>query len=201
MKKISVTEKLNEVLEIAQSLIQEEEKTETKEEIVEVIPNSEISVEVQQTSNSSSMMVQHPTNSVTPVDIFQEIEDGTKDRLNELNSDIKNARENLSFLVNLGKDAADELQNLAIESEEPRMYEVLSELISSISSVTKEMISLHKVRSDIIRNEFERKRPVKDEIKNLTQNNTNTTVYLNTTDVIKAIREGAIDADVQPTTD
>jgi hypothetical protein len=184
----NVAEKLNEVLGIAEELIQEERE---ENKVVEMIPVSTTP------SISPSPITNNSIN--TSIDIFQEIEESTKERISELNEDIKAARDNLSFLIKIGKDAADELQNLAIESEEPRMYEVFSELINSISSVTKEMISLHKVRSDIIRNEFERKRPVKEEIKNLTQNNT--TVYLNTTDVIKAIREGAMDADIQSTAD
>jgi hypothetical protein len=169
MKK-SVTEKLNEVLGVAEELIQ---SSPVKETIIVDSPEPE---------PLTGEIIQAETTSVVPIndtDLTRSV------RAQELDDDIREARKTLKFLVDAGKVSIDELQMLATETEEPRPYEVLATLITSISAVTKELTLLHKTRADILKIERE-STETKEVTNNLTQNN----VYFNTAELVKMIREG-----------
>jgi hypothetical protein len=166
MKK-SVADKLSETLGIAQ-------------EIIESSPKDVVDVPEQQ-------VVEIVEYTEPKVDVISDPESEYKTRIQELDSDIREVRNTLKFLVETGKSSIEELQMLATEAEEPRVYEVLGELIKSISDVSKELVLLHKTRSDILKMERETKvKKESDGIQTLSQTN----VYVgNTSELIKLIRD------------
>ena len=69
----------------------------------------------------------------------------------ELNQeeDFQLARNTLRGLINKNEDVMSELVNIAKNSENPRAFEVAGQLISAQTSITKELIGLHKTKKDI----------------------------------------------------
>jgi hypothetical protein len=63
--------------------------------------------------------------------------------------DFQLARNTLRGLINKNEDVMSELVNIAKNSENPRAFEVAGQLISAQTSITKELIGLHKTKKDI----------------------------------------------------
>ncbi len=167
----TVVEKLDEVLGVAQSLVVDVPEPEEEDTSVAVIdvPTQEVVV-------------------VTPAEVVP-VPSSTDTHLIELDEDIRDTRKTLKFLIETGKTSLEELQMIATETEEPRPYEVLGELIKSIADVSKELVLLHKTRADIVKLSSD-SAPKKEVPQSITQNN----MYLNTTDLVKMIREGQVNA-------
>jgi hypothetical protein len=66
------------------------------------------------------------------------------DNTEQANKDFEYARETLFELVEHGRDAIDEMLDVAKNSEHPRAYEVLSGLIKNIADVNEKLLILHK---------------------------------------------------------
>ena len=67
----------------------------------------------------------------------------------ELNKDYRDVRDNLHHIIDSGQVAIDGILRVASEGESPRAYEVVSQLIKSVSEANKDLISLHKQMKDI----------------------------------------------------
>ena len=67
----------------------------------------------------------------------------------ELNKDYKDVRDNLHHIIDSGQVAIDGILRVASEGESPRAYEVVSQLIKSVSDANKDLIDLHKKMKDI----------------------------------------------------
>jgi|TARA_Y100000310_G_scaffold343209_1_gene449805 Pyruvate/2-oxoacid:ferredoxin oxidoreductase gamma subunit len=67
----------------------------------------------------------------------------------EANTDYQYARENLYNLVERGTEALDELIEVAKESESPRSYEVVGQLIKTLSDTNKDLLNIQKQIKDI----------------------------------------------------
>ena len=71
------------------------------------------------------------------------------------NTDFQYSRENLYNIIERGSDAMDGLLEIAKETEHPRAYEVVGQLIDKLTNANKELIGLHKtmqsMKEDIIR--------------------------------------------------
>ena len=63
--------------------------------------------------------------------------------------DFQLARSTLRNLINKNEDVMTELVHIAKNSENPRAFEVAGQLISAQTSITKEIIGLHKTKKDI----------------------------------------------------
>ena len=63
--------------------------------------------------------------------------------------DFQLARNTLRNLINKNEDVMTELVHIAKNSENPRAFEVAGQLISAQTSITKELIGLHKTKKDI----------------------------------------------------
>ena len=74
------------------------------------------------------------------------VEETTGDPL-EVDSD--EARKNLKDVIGKGKDALEGLLLLAQSTDSPRAYEVVGQLIKTISDVSKDLIDLQKRVKDI----------------------------------------------------
>lgn len=86
----------------------------------------------------------------------------------KIDKDIKDdydfSRKTYKDLIYNGTRSMDVLSELAIESEHPRAFEVLSQTIKNISDVTKNLMDLQKQKKDLTREE-------REEAKNVTNNN------------------------------
>jgi len=61
----------------------------------------------------------------------------------DLDKDYLAVRENLKELINKGTGAIDGILNLASETEQPRAYEVLAQLIKTVAETNKDLLDMH----------------------------------------------------------
>ena len=67
----------------------------------------------------------------------------------KVDEDFELARSTIRDMVSQGREALDELVMIAKESESPRAYEVVSNLIKTVTESAKDMMDLHKQTKDI----------------------------------------------------
>ena len=67
----------------------------------------------------------------------------------EEDTDFRYTRENLYNLLERGQDAVEELLEIAKQSEHPRAFEVVGQLIGKLTDTNKELLNLHKTKKDI----------------------------------------------------
>ena len=63
--------------------------------------------------------------------------------------DFHYARENLYNLIERGQDGLEELLEIAKQSEHPRAFEVVGQMIDKLTTTNKELLNLHKTKKDI----------------------------------------------------
>ena len=71
----------------------------------------------------------------------------------EANTDFHYTRENLYNIIERGQDAMEGLLQVAQETEHPRAYEVVGQLMDKLTTANKELINLHKQIKDIQNND------------------------------------------------
>tara|TARA_Y100000034_G_scaffold113358_1_gene148300 strand:- start:778 stop:1176 length:399 start_codon:yes stop_codon:yes gene_type:complete len=64
-------------------------------------------------------------------------------------TDFQYARENLYNLIERGNDGLEELLEIAKQSEHPRAFEVVGQMIDKLTTTNKELLNLHKTKKDI----------------------------------------------------
>ena len=74
-----------------------------------------------------------------------DVEVNTKDLTNE----YEFSQEQYHTLIDKGNDALDELLVVAKESENPRAFEVVTQLLSGLTNTTKELLQLQKTKKEI----------------------------------------------------
>ena len=74
-----------------------------------------------------------------------DVEIATKDLTNE----YEFSQEQYHTLIDKGNDALDELLAVAKESENPRAFEVVTQLLSGLTNTTKELLQLQKTKKEI----------------------------------------------------
>jgi len=108
------------------------------------------------------------------------------DEKDNVQSDYDYSRETLYELIEKGKDALENMIEVARESEHPRAYEVLSGLIKNVSDTNDKLMDLNKKQRQM--NE-------KDEVKQV-ENQQNNYFIGSTTDIQKLLQENdVIDAE------
>jgi len=75
------------------------------------------------------------------------------DEKNNLKNDYDYSRETYYELIEKGKDALENMIEVARESEHPRAYEVLSGMIKNVSDVNDRLMDLNKKQKEINREE------------------------------------------------
>ena len=93
-----------------------------------------------------------------------------------LEKDYTDVRDNLKDIIDKGTTAIDGILSVASEGESPRAYEVVSQLIKSVSEANKDLITLHKQIKDI----------KKEDITLNQHNTTNQSIFVGST---KALQE------------
>jgi hypothetical protein len=71
------------------------------------------------------------------------------DRSKEIENDYKYTRRNLYTIIEKGQDALDSALAAAQEADSPRNYEVVSQLIKSVSDASDKLMALQKNMIDI----------------------------------------------------
>ena len=105
----------------------------------------------------------------------------------KINNDYDYSRDTLYELIEKGKDALENMIEVARESEHPRAYEVLSGLIKNVADVNDKLQDLNKKQKQL--NDEDRPQQVENQ-----QNN----FYLgSTSDIQKMLREDNV-VDVEP---
>jgi len=77
----------------------------------------------------------------------------------DLTSDYQFSRDQYQTLIEKGNDALEELLAIAKEGEQPRAFEVATQLINSLTATTKELLVLQKTKKEV----EDKKAPVKNE--------------------------------------
>mgnify|MGYP001465398965 CR=1 FL=1 len=69
--------------------------------------------------------------------------------VNDTETDIKYSRDKMKELIDQSSEAINQMMALASESEHPRAFEVLSNMIKDASQMSQDLVKLQKVRKDI----------------------------------------------------
>ena len=80
----------------------------------------------------------------------------------DVDNDYKYARENLYNVIERGTDALNGIVDLAQQSQHPRSFEVVADLIRTLSSANKDLLDVQKKMKDL--------QPENDKPKNVTNN-------------------------------
>ena len=67
----------------------------------------------------------------------------------EEDTDFRYTRENLYNLLERGQDAVEELLEIAKQSEHPRAFEVVGQLIGKLTETNKELMGIHKTKKEL----------------------------------------------------
>jgi len=79
-----------------------------------------------------------------PVEIVVSDEVRENKKRNDANKDYAEVRDNLKNIIGTGLNAIDGILSVASEGESPRAYEVVSQLIKSVTDANKDLIGLHE---------------------------------------------------------
>ena len=108
------------------------------------------------------------TKELKPVDNSDETED----------NDFKYARENLYNIIERGSDALNTLVDVANQSQHPRAFEVVGQLVKTLSDTNKDLLELQK-----------KVKVIKKDIPDQPQNVTNALFVGNTSELQKMINK------------
>ena len=67
----------------------------------------------------------------------------------EMENDFKYARENLYNIIERGTDALNGIVDLANQSQHPRSFEVVADLVRTLSGANKDLLDIQKKMKDI----------------------------------------------------
>lgn len=95
----------------------------------------------------------------------------------EKNDDYEYARGNLYKIIEKGQDALEDMIDVAKQSESPRAYEVVTNLIKTMAETNKDLLNLAKAKKELEKVDT-------PEQKNITNNN----LVLTSADLLKMIK-------------
>lgn len=79
-------------------------------------------------------------------------------------NDFDNVRDNLYSLLDVGKEALDDMLEVSRQSENPRAYEVLGTMMKNLADMNQQLLDIHQQKQKIVA-------PVKQESAQVTNNN------------------------------
>ena len=89
----------------------------------------------------------------------------------KVDKDYVTVRKNLYELIDTGKDAVQNILDVAKAGDSPRAYEVVAQLLKTVSEMNKDVLDVH-----------DKVKKIKEDKYNLTQKNTtNNTIYVGST--------------------
>ena len=89
-------------------------------------------------------IVETPQRDVAKTEKVKPLVNGQEDE-----TDFQYARENLYNLIERGQDGLEELLEIAKQSQHPRAFEVVGQMIDKLANTNKELLNLHKTKKDI----------------------------------------------------
>ena len=98
------------------------------------------------------------------------------------NNDFQYARENLYHIIERGRDAMDELLEIAKAEESPRAFEVFGQLLKNMTDSQEKLMELHQKKQKL-ENDGERQEVTK------AQNVTNALFVGSTADLLKLVKK------------
>jgi len=99
----------------------------------------------------------------------------------EKDTDFRYARENMYHIIERGRDAMDELLEIAKAEESPRAFEVFGQLLKNMTDTQEKLMELHR-KKQIIENDGERQEVT------TAQNVTNALFVGSTADLLKLVK-------------
>lgn len=66
-----------------------------------------------------------------------------------VDNDYANARDNLYSLLNVGKDALEDALEVAKQSENPRAYEVVGNMLKQLADMNQQLLDLHQQKQKL----------------------------------------------------
>jgi len=100
----------------------------------------------------------------------------------EKDTDFRYARENMYLIIERGRDAMDELLEIAKAEESPRAFEVFGQLLKNMTDTQEKLMELHR-KKQIIENDGERQEVTK------AQNVTNALFVGSTAELLKLVKK------------
>ena len=100
----------------------------------------------------------------------------------EKDTDFRYARENLYHIIERGRDAMDELLEIAKAEESPRAFEVFGQLLKNMTDTQEKLMELHQKKQKL-ENDGERQEVTK------AQNVTNALFVGSTADLLKLVKK------------
>ena len=100
----------------------------------------------------------------------------------EKETDFRYARENMYHIIERGRDAMDELLEIAKAEESPRAFEVFGQLLKNMTDTQEKLLELHR-KKQIIENDGERQEVTK------AQNVTNALFVGSTAELLKLVKK------------
>ena len=100
----------------------------------------------------------------------------------EKDIDFRYARENMYHIIERGRDAMDELLEIAKAEESPRAFEVFGQLLKNMTDTQEKLMELHR-KKQIIENDGERQEVTK------AQNVTNALFVGSTAELLKLVKK------------
>ena len=100
----------------------------------------------------------------------------------ETATDFRYARENMYHIIERGRDAMDELLEIAKAEESPRAFEVFGQLLKNMTDTQEKLMELHR-KKQIIENDGERQEVTK------AQNVTNALFVGSTAELLKLVKK------------
>ena len=129
-------------------------------------PNEKISNVLNTTFEESTEIVSSKDIRNEVVKNKKEIKDLTKP---DAEQDYKKIRKNLYGLMGDGQNAIDGILKVATEGDSPRAYEVVAQLLKTVSEINKDLMDLHKQVKEVNKEE------------NVYNNNTTNAIYVGST--------------------
>lgn len=120
-----------------------------------------------------------PSKEIIAVDVVENAAPTKEYMPNDADKDYTEVRRNLKCIIEKSQEAIEGIIELAQDSQQPRAYEVVAQLIQSSLEANNKLMDLHRRMKDI-----------KKEDKGKTTNVTNNSIYVGSTaDLQKMIRE------------
>lgn len=82
----------------------------------------------------------------------------------QVEADLKYVRENLYDLISSGSTAIDQMMSIADQSQHPRAYEVLSNMIRQMVETNKDLLDMHEKKKKIQSEKSEQKSTVNNNL-------------------------------------
>jgi len=124
-------------------------------------------------------LVEHNKEYYTEAEILPAVATTTSEE--EKDTDFRYARENMYHIIERGRDAMDELLEIAKAEESPRAFEVFGQLLKNMTDTQEKLMELHR-KKQIIENDGERQEVTK------AQNVTNALFVGSTADLLKLVK-------------